>query len=258
MTTRKLEAGVYYYGARYYDPKVSVWLSVDPLAHEFSSWTPYHFVHNNPLNLIDPTGMAAINPGEEDGDPTKPPNTQEDFKQVPENPKPNIPLPIDDGERFLGPGSGSNNDETSDCSNCPDYFGGSGMLEWASTGGLNVVKAAKSIQAAYRAYKAAKTLKGVTSLLKPAGNMIGKQKARRPDIRTVSPENAKKLIEGLENLGAREVARKGYKGIWYQLPNGVGGFGVRHGVSRASKAKGSSSAIDFDIPGLDGISNIKF
>jgi RHS repeat-associated protein len=27
------ETGNYYYGARYYDPKVSVWLSVDPLAH---------------------------------------------------------------------------------------------------------------------------------------------------------------------------------------------------------------------------------
>jgi len=53
------ETGNYYYGARYYDPKISVWLSVDPLAHEFSSWTPYHFVHNNPLNLIDPTGMSA-------------------------------------------------------------------------------------------------------------------------------------------------------------------------------------------------------
>ena len=25
------ETGLYYYGARYYDPKVSIWLSVDPL-----------------------------------------------------------------------------------------------------------------------------------------------------------------------------------------------------------------------------------
>ena len=44
------------------------WLSVDPLAHEFSSWTPYHFVHNNPLNLIDPTGMSAIGPGDPDNE----------------------------------------------------------------------------------------------------------------------------------------------------------------------------------------------
>jgi hypothetical protein len=37
----------------------SIWLSVDPLAYEFPSWTPYHYVHNNPVNLVDPTGMSA-------------------------------------------------------------------------------------------------------------------------------------------------------------------------------------------------------
>jgi hypothetical protein len=30
-----------------------------PLADEFPSWTPYHFVHNNPVRLTDPTGMKA-------------------------------------------------------------------------------------------------------------------------------------------------------------------------------------------------------
>src|SRR5690606_5692095 len=32
---------------------------VDPLAEEFVGWTPYHYVHQNPINLIDPTGMSA-------------------------------------------------------------------------------------------------------------------------------------------------------------------------------------------------------
>src|SRR5690606_35869173 len=50
---------MYYYGARYYDPRLSIFISVDPLAEEFVGWTPYHYVHNNPINLIDPTGMAA-------------------------------------------------------------------------------------------------------------------------------------------------------------------------------------------------------
>lgn len=59
MTTTVGNKGLYYYGARYYDPKVSAWLSVDPLAGEFPAWTPYHYVHNNPVNLTDPTGMSA-------------------------------------------------------------------------------------------------------------------------------------------------------------------------------------------------------
>jgi RHS repeat-associated protein len=54
------ETGLIYAGARYYEPRVSVWLSVDPLAHEFPSWTPYHYVHNNPVNLVDPDGRSAI------------------------------------------------------------------------------------------------------------------------------------------------------------------------------------------------------
>lgn len=64
------ETGFYYYGARYYDPKVSIWLSIDPLAEEFPNFNPYNYVMQNPLNLIDPTGMA---PEEGGGDPK--PNT---------------------------------------------------------------------------------------------------------------------------------------------------------------------------------------
>jgi RHS repeat-associated protein len=50
------ETGLHYYGARYYQPKLSMWLSVDPLASERSWLTPYNFVQNNPITRIDPTG----------------------------------------------------------------------------------------------------------------------------------------------------------------------------------------------------------
>ncbi len=52
------ETGFYYYGARYYDPKSSLWLSVDPLAGEMPSWSPYSALFNNPLRFTDPTGMT--------------------------------------------------------------------------------------------------------------------------------------------------------------------------------------------------------
>ncbi len=51
------ETGNYYYGARYYDPKWSVWISVDPLAEEAPGWTPYRYGFNNPIKFIDPNGM---------------------------------------------------------------------------------------------------------------------------------------------------------------------------------------------------------
>jgi|GEM_PF-3242404 len=46
----------------YYDPRMARFLSVDPLAGEFPSWTSYHYVHNNPLRYTDPTGMRAESP----------------------------------------------------------------------------------------------------------------------------------------------------------------------------------------------------
>ncbi|MGY0391690.1 RHS repeat domain-containing protein [Bizionia sp. KMM 8389] len=52
------QTGNYYYGARYYDPKTSIWLSVDPLAEQMPSWNSYNYTFSNPVRFNVPTGMA--------------------------------------------------------------------------------------------------------------------------------------------------------------------------------------------------------
>ena len=49
----------YDYGARYYDPLIGMFLSVDPLSENFYSVNPYAYCLSNPFNRIDPTGMSS-------------------------------------------------------------------------------------------------------------------------------------------------------------------------------------------------------
>ncbi|HRY32701.1 MAG TPA: SpvB/TcaC N-terminal domain-containing protein [Bacteroidales bacterium] len=52
------ESGLYYYGARYYDPRSSVFLGVDPMSDKYPGISPFAYCANNPIKLIDPTGMS--------------------------------------------------------------------------------------------------------------------------------------------------------------------------------------------------------
>jgi RHS repeat-associated protein len=53
------ETGLYYYGARYYDPKLSMWYGVDAWTESYPSWSPYIYTMNNPVKFIDPTGNGS-------------------------------------------------------------------------------------------------------------------------------------------------------------------------------------------------------
>jgi len=49
----------HYYGARYYNSNLSIWLSVDSKADAFPQATPYNAFLNNPIMMIDPGGDST-------------------------------------------------------------------------------------------------------------------------------------------------------------------------------------------------------
>ncbi|MGK3988335.1 RHS repeat-associated core domain-containing protein [Sorangium sp. So ce136] len=65
-----LSTGLYYYGARSYEPRLGVWLSPDPILDQYMRGAPnggvydpihlglYAYTRNNPLRFVDPTGLA--------------------------------------------------------------------------------------------------------------------------------------------------------------------------------------------------------
>ncbi len=54
---KDVETGYSYFGARYYDSDLSIWLSVDPLADKYPSMSPFMYTAGNPVMLVDPDGM---------------------------------------------------------------------------------------------------------------------------------------------------------------------------------------------------------
>lgn len=53
------ETGLYYYGARYFDARISIFQSTDQMAEKYPNVNPYAYCFQNPINFIDPTGMEG-------------------------------------------------------------------------------------------------------------------------------------------------------------------------------------------------------
>ena len=58
------ETGLYYYGARYYDPRISLWISTDPKQESYFAFSSYVYCGNNPLIYIDPNGKEWEDPAQ--------------------------------------------------------------------------------------------------------------------------------------------------------------------------------------------------
>ena len=73
------ETGMYYYGARYYEPRLSLWISVDPISnydprnsenyldgmhnngvYNYQNLNPYVYCYQAPACLVDPNGKQAL------------------------------------------------------------------------------------------------------------------------------------------------------------------------------------------------------
>ena len=52
------ETGYHYFGARYYNSDLSLWLSVDPMSDKYPSLSPYNYCAWNPMKLVDPDGAT--------------------------------------------------------------------------------------------------------------------------------------------------------------------------------------------------------
>ncbi len=53
------ETGMYYYGARYFEPRLSLWMSTDPLQEKYENISPYIYCANSPIRYTDPKGMEV-------------------------------------------------------------------------------------------------------------------------------------------------------------------------------------------------------
>ena len=54
------ETGMYYYGVRYYEPRLSLWMSTDRYTEKYPFVSPYNAFLNNPLKIIDLGGDSTV------------------------------------------------------------------------------------------------------------------------------------------------------------------------------------------------------
>ena len=54
------ETGLYYYGARYYEPRLGLWISCDPEEENYPTFNSYCYTANNHIRYIDTDGEKIV------------------------------------------------------------------------------------------------------------------------------------------------------------------------------------------------------
>ena len=54
------ETGLYYYGSRYYDSRLTIWITVDPMQEKYPNVSSYNYCLNNPIKFLDDDGDSPI------------------------------------------------------------------------------------------------------------------------------------------------------------------------------------------------------
>ena len=54
------ETGLYYYGARYMNPRLSIWYATDPMQEKYPNISSYAYCAGNPVIVLDPEGKEPV------------------------------------------------------------------------------------------------------------------------------------------------------------------------------------------------------